>query len=164
MNHAVAIEDIGVITPQQLDSYLGKSMAAICQNGYTTSTDRHAAHFVSHVFGYNFGITCQMMGNGLAPGATIRLQDLFSQCKSAGVWSLRPTSLSKCLVLITRASNVNLAAKSVSNTPRKHLGIYMNGFIWHYSSSRQQVIRETPSQFKQHYPSPDNAMFYGSLP
>jgi hypothetical protein len=40
----------------------------------------------------------------------------------------------------------------------------MNGFIWHYWSSRHQVIRETPSQFKLHYPAPDNAMFYGSLP
>jgi hypothetical protein len=26
------------------------------------------------------------------------------------------------------------------------------------------VIKETPSQFKRHYPSPDNAVFYGSLP
>ncbi len=164
MNHAVATEDIGVITPQQLDSYLGKSLAAICPNGYTTSADRHSAHFVSHVLGYNFGITCRMMGNGSGPGATIRLQELFSRCKSAGVWSLRPVSLSTCLVLITRAGNVNLAAKSISNTPRKHIGIYMNGFIWHYSTNRQQVIRETPSQFKLHYPSPDNAMFYGSLP
>ena len=164
MKHAVAIEDIRVITPQQLDSYLGKPIGAICPNGYTSSTDRHAAHFVSHVLGYNFGMTCQMMGHGRGPAATIRLQDLFSRCRSAGVWSLRPTSLSKCVVLITRATNVNLAAKSISNTPRKHIGIYMNGFIWHYSSGRQQVIRETPSQFKLHYPSPDNAMFYGSLP
>jgi len=39
----------------------------------------------------------------------------------------------------------------------------MNGFIWHYSSSQQQLIKETPSQFKLHYASPDNAMFYGAL-
>jgi hypothetical protein len=164
MSYVVATEDIGVITAQQLDSYLGKSIGAICPNGYTTGADHHSAHFVSHVFGYNFGITCQMMGNGGAPGATIRLQDLFPHCKTAGVWSLRPASLSPCLVLITRASNVSLAAKSIANAPRKHVGIYTNGFIWHYSTSRRQVIRETPSQFKLHYPSPDNAMFYGSLP
>jgi hypothetical protein len=164
MSYVVATYDMGVITAQQLDSYLGKSIGAICENGYTTSADHHSAHFVSHVLGYSFGISCQMMGTGRGPGATIRLQDLFSRCKSAGVWSLRPTSLATCLVLVTRASNVNLAAKSISNAPRKHIGIYMNGFIWHYSSRRHQVIKETLSQFKRHYASPDNAMFYGSLP
>jgi len=164
MNHAVATEDVGVITPQLLDSYLGKSIDAICQNGYASNADKHAAHFVSHVLGYKFGVTCQMMGNGRGLAATIRIQDLFLRCRPLGVWSLRPVSLSTCLVFITRASNVNLGAKMMSNAPRKHVGIYMNGFIWHYSSSRQQVIKETPSQFKLHYPSPDNAMFYGSLP
>jgi hypothetical protein len=164
MSYAVATEELGVITAQHLDSYLGQSIGAICPNGYAAQAEKHSAHFVSHVLGYNFGVTCQMMGNGRAPGATIRLQDLFSRCRSAGVWSLRPASLATCLVLITRAANVNLAAKSISNTPRKHIGIYMNGFIWHYSTSRQQVIKETPSQFKLHYPSPDNAMFYASLP
>ena len=164
MNDAVATEDLGVITPQQLESYLGKSIGAICQNGYTTGIDQHSAHFVSHVLGYSFGVTCQMMGNGRGRGATIGVQELFSRCKSVGVWSLRRGSLSTALIFITRAANVNLAAKSMSNAPRKHVGIYMNGFIWHYSSSRQQVIKESPSQFKLHYPSPDNAMFYGSLP
>jgi len=164
MSYVVATEDIGVITAQQLDSYLGKSIGAICPNGYTTSADHHSAHFVSHVLGYNSGITCQMMGNGRGPGATIRLQDLFSHCKSAGVWSLRPATLSPCLVFIARASSVNLAAKSWSNAPRQHVGIYMNGFIWYYSNSRQQVIKATPSQFKLQYPASDTAMFYGSLP
>jgi hypothetical protein len=163
MTNAVA-EDFGVITPQQLDSYLGKSIGALCQNDYTTSADHHSAHFISHVLGYNFGVTCQMMGRGGGRGATIRVRDFFPRCKSVGVWSLRPGSLSTCLVFITRAANVNLGTKAMSNAPRKHVGIYMNGFIWHYSSSRQQVIKETPSQFKLHYPSPDNAMFYGSLP
>ena len=164
MNYAGATEDIGVITQQQLDSYLGKSIDAICPNGYTTNADHHSAHFLSHILGYHFGVTCQMMSGGRVAGATIRVQELLSRCKSAGVWSLRPAAHSPCLVFITRASNVNLAAKSMSQGPRRHVGIYMNGFIWHYSSARQQVIKEIPSQFKLYYPSSDNAMFYGSLP
>ena len=164
MNYVGATEDIGVITQQQLDSYLGKSIGVICPNGYTTNADQHSAHFLSHLLGYQFGVTCQMMSGGRVVGATIRVQELLSRCKSAGVWSLRPASLSPCLVFITRASNVNLAAKSMSQGPRRHVGIYMNGFIWHYSSARQQVIKEIPSQFKLYYPSSDNAMFYGSLP
>jgi hypothetical protein len=163
MTNAVA-EDFGVITPQQLDSYLGKPIGEICQNGYTTNADHHSAHVVSHVLGYGFGVTCQMMGHVRGPGATIRIHDLFPRCKSVGAWSLRPASCSPCLAFITRASNVNLGGKLMANAPRKHVGIYLNGFIWHYSSNRQQVIKEVPSQFKLYYPPPDNAMFYGSLP
>src|SRR5574339_820894 len=104
MSYAVTTEDIGVITAQQLDSYLGKPIATICPNSYASPSEKHSAHFVAHVLGYNFGITCQMMSNSRGPGATIRLQELFSHCRSAGVWSLRPASLSACVVLITRAS------------------------------------------------------------
>jgi hypothetical protein len=164
MTNALAMGDVGVITPQQLDSYLGKSIDAICQNGYASSNDNHSAHFVSHVFGYKFSVTCQMMGSGKGPAATLRVQDLFSKCRSVGVWRLRPASLSTCLVFITRAANVNLAGKTMSNAQRQQVGLLVGGFVWHYSNKQHQVVRETPSQFARYYPSPDNAVFYGSLP
>jgi hypothetical protein len=153
-----------MITQQQLDGYLGKAIGEICPNAYTSTADNHCAHFVAHVLGYQFGVTCRMMGNGKGVGATLRVQELFPKCPSVGVWSLRPASLSTCLVFITRAANVNLAGKVMANVPRKHVGILFGGFIWHYSNSQQQVVKQTPSQFAFHYPSPDNAMFYGSLP
>jgi hypothetical protein len=153
-----------MITQLQLDGFLGKSIAAICQNAYTSNADNHCAHFVSHVLGYQFGVTCKMMGNGQGTPANLRVQEIFPRCPSVGVWMLRPTPLSTCLVFITRASNVNLAARVMANVPRKHVGIYSGGFIWHYSNRLDQVVKQTPSQFSQHYPSPDNAMFYGSLP
>jgi hypothetical protein len=104
------------------------------------------------------------MGSGKGPGATLRVQAPFQKCPKAGAWSLRPASLKPCLVFITRAANVNLSSKTMANVPRKHVGIFADGFIWHYSNSQHKVIRETPSQFAQHYPSPDNAMFFGALP
>jgi hypothetical protein len=164
MSHAVCIGDAAVITQQLLDGYLGKAIGAICQNGYNSNHDNHCAHFVSHVLGYKFGTTCQLMGTGNGPAANLRVQEVFPKCPAAGVWSLRPATLSPCLVFITRASNVNLATKVMANVPRKHIGIYLNGFIWHYSNRLHKVIKETPSQFKLHYAPPDNAMFYGSLP
>jgi len=153
-----------MITQQQLDSYVGKTIAEICPNGYASAADNHCAHFVSHVLGYTFGVTCQMMAGGRGPAATLRVQEVFPRCPAVGAWSLRPGSLQPCLVFITRASNVNLASKVMANVPRKHIGIFFNGFIWHYSNARTQVVRQTPAQFSTHYPSPDNAMFYGSLP
>jgi hypothetical protein len=153
-----------MITQAQLTGYLGKSIGEICPNAYASTHDNHCAHFVSHVLGYHFGATCQVMGNGKALGASLRVQDLFVRCRSVGAWSLRPTALKPCLVFITRAGNVNLSAKTMANVPRKHVGIFADGFIWHYSNSQQKVVRQTPAQFAQHYPSPDNAMFFGALP
>ena len=164
MTNAIGTGAIGVITPQQMDSYLGQSIGAVCQNGYISSGEHHGAHFVSHALGYTFGVTCQMMGTGKGPAATLRAQEIFSKCKAVGAWRMRPSTLQACLVFITRASNVNLAAKSMSNARRKHIGIYAGGFIWHYSERQQAVVKEMPSQFAHHFPAPDNAMFYGSLP
>jgi hypothetical protein len=153
-----------MITQQQLDGYVGKSIADLCLNGYTSAGENHCAHFVSHVLGYKFGTTCHVMGNGKAPGANLRVQEVFPKCPSVGAWSSRPASLQTCLVFITHASNVNLASKVMKNVPRKHVGIFLNGSIWHYSNSRKQVVKQTPEEFEQHYPSPDNAMYFGSLP
>ena len=153
-----------MITQHQLTGYLGKSIADICQNGYTSSHDNHCAHFVSHVLGYTFGVTCKMMGTGNGPAATLRVQELFPRCPSVGVWSLRNASLHTCLVFITRASNVNLAGKVMANVPRKQVGIFLGGAVWHYSNREHKVVKQTPAQFARHYPAPDNAMFYGSLP
>ena len=153
-----------MITQSQLDGYLGKSIGAIVRTDTRTITTTTPPTSCPMPSATTSGVTCQMMGNGRGTAATLRVHDLFPKCKSVGVWSLRPSSLSTCLVFMTRASNVNLAGKVMSNIPRKQVGIYLNGFIWHYSNSRHQVIKETPSQFKRHYPSPDNAVFYGSLP
>jgi hypothetical protein len=153
-----------MITQHQLNSYLGKSIGEICQNGYASPHDNHCAHFVAHALGYTFGITCRMMGNGRGPAATLRVQDLFPHCGRVGAWSLRPASLTACLVFITGASNVNLHAKSMANVPRKHVGIFLNGFIWHYSNAQQKVVKQTPNEFSHHYPAPDNSMFFGVLP
>jgi hypothetical protein len=153
-----------MITQNQLTGYLGKSIGDICQNGYASRADNHCAHFVSHVLGYRYGVTCQMMGKGSGPAATLRVQELFPKCRTVGLWSLRPASIKTCLVFITRAGNVNLSAKVMANVPRKHVGIFADGFVWHYSNSQQKVVKQTPAQFGLHYPSPDNAMYFGSLP
>ena len=153
-----------MLTQQQLDGYVAKSIGKICQNGYTAITDDHGAHFVSHVLGYKFGITCQMMSHAKRLGASLRVQEIFSRCPVVGVWSLRPASLSACLVFITAVSHVNLVAKVMSNGPRKHVGIFFCGSVWHYSNSQRKVVKQSPAQFALHNPAPDNAMFYGSLP
>jgi hypothetical protein len=160
---AAAIAEERMVTQQQLSGYLGKSIGQICQSGYTSDADNHCAHFVSHVLGYKFGVTCHMMGTPNGPAANLRVQEIFPRCAKVGVWSLRPATLSVCLVFITRASNVNLATRVMANVPRKHIGIFVGGVVWHYSNSQRKVVTQTPALFSTHYPAPDNAMFYGSL-
>ena len=153
----------GILTQQRLDGYLGKTIGELCQNGYTNNADNHCAHFVAHVLGYKFGVTCHMMGSGRGTAANLRVQEIFPRCPTVGVWSLRPASLIACLAFITKASNVNLSTKVMANVPRKHIGIYTGGFIYHYSNRLDKVVKQTSAQFALHYPAPDNAMFFGSL-
>ena len=152
-----------MITQQQLNAFVGKPIGEICPNGFDNDADNHCAHFVSHVLGYQFGVTCLTMSHGQQPGANIRVQEIFPRCLTVGTWDSRPSTLTSCLVFITRASNVNLATKVMNNVPRKHIGIFVGGSIWHYSNSQHKVVRQTPEQFSHHYTPPDNAMFYGSL-
>jgi hypothetical protein len=152
-----------IITGQQLVGYLDKTIGDLCPNSYSSAADNHCAHFVSHVLGFHTGVTCQMMGVAKGPAATLRVHDLFSRCRSVGAWSLRPASVKTALVFITRAANVNLSTKVMVNVPRKHVGIFADGFVWHYSNSQQKVVRQTPAQFSHHYAPPDNAMFFGTV-
>ena len=147
-----------------LSTYLDKTIADICPNGYANDADNHGAHFVAHAMGYGFGATCLTMRRGNGFGANIRVQEIFPRCPTVGAWAARPVTMTTCLVFITNASNVNVATKVMSSVPQKHVGIYISGLIYHYSNSQHQVVQQTPEQFSHHYAAPDNAMFYGSLP
>lgn len=152
-------------TAAQMNAFLGKEITEICKVGYTNRADNHCAHFVSHVLGYQFGFTCRgMVAGSTAAGASIRVQELFPRCKTVGNWKDKPKALITGLVFITNPGNVNVAAKTMSNVPRKHVGIFINDEIWHYSNKGDKVVKQTPAQFANHYPAPDNAMFYGEMP
>lgn len=152
-----------MLTLTQLTQRLGQSIAAICPNGFTSEHENHCAHFVSHMFGYSFGANCRMMAGGSAPGANIRVQEVFARCPRVGKWADRPVAVTQCLVFNTQASNVKLASKVIANVPKKHIGIYCNGVVWHYSNARRQVVSVTLEDFSRHYPGSGFALFYGTL-
>jgi hypothetical protein len=152
------------VTVAALDGLLGREITQICSIGYADRADNHCAHFVSHVLGYQFGFTCRGMVDGAGTPATIRVHELFSHCPVVGTWDSKPPTADPCLVFITKASNVNLQTKTMTNVPRKHVGIFVNGSIWHYSNTRDRVVKQTPEEFSRHYKAPDNAMFFGTMP
>jgi hypothetical protein len=147
---------ISSLSANLLNQYVGKNVVDLCAFGFTNGSENHCAHFVSHVLQLEFGYTC-------APGGrNIRVQEVFAKCPKVGKFDDRPSEA--CLVFVTKASNVHLASKVMDNVPKKHIGIYYNGTIWHYSNSQGRVVTQVPSDFIKHYPNQTNALFYGTFP
>jgi len=153
-------------TVAQMNDLLGKNISEICRCELHGASLNHCAHFVSHVMKYQFGYTCynQTSKGSRADRANIRVQEVFPQCRSVGRWANKPATLTTGLVFITHENNVDIAKKTMVNVPRKHIGIFIEGTIYHYSNSRDAVVSQTPDQFSHHYPGAGIAMFYGELP
>ncbi|PYX49427.1 MAG: hypothetical protein DMG79_08715 [Acidobacteria bacterium] len=151
------------ITSTELNKFINKNIKQICGNSYVEPKDNHCAHFVSHVMDYEFGYTCKAAGTGKVDGANLRVHEVFARCPSVGAWDDRPATLDPCLVFVTATSNVNVVAKTMANVPKKHIGIFVGGTIWHYSNAQHKVITQVPGDFVHHYPGPDIALFYGEM-
>jgi hypothetical protein len=145
-----------------LDSYLGQSIAAICPHGYDSSGDNHCAHFVSHALQLGFGLTCARM-RGSEGGANLRVHELFPQCPTTREILECPSS-GEGLIFVSARANFNGTPTQIANIPRKHVGIILNGRVWHYSNTRHQVTVQTAGEFLFHYPRQQNALWYGALP
>lgn len=148
----------------QLEGNLGKHISAICGNGYINDHDNHCAHFVSHARGYTFGYTCRAANGGSSTAANIRVHEVFGRCPTSGLFTDRPNNLVECLAFVTKADAVHLATKTMDNIPKKHIGIYSLGHIYHYSNAQHKVIRETPDEFRVHYPGAGFEVYYGTFP
>lgn len=150
-------------TETYLNSLRGKHISEICQRGYKSDNDNHCAHFVSHVLGFHFGLTCGNMVHGTGDSVSLRVHEVFAQCDFTGEWGTLVNRYNFSLVFITKASNVDVDSCSMRNDPKKHVGIYLGSpdLIWHYSNSQRKVVSQSPGQFSKHYRPPYDAMFWG---
>lgn len=146
-----------------LCKYEGKNISSICTNGFTGASENHCAHFVSHVLSLTFGYTCQSQTGKDGNAANLRVHEVFARCPAVGKWSDLGT-LTKCLAFTTYSSSVNLGAKTMANRPKKHIGIYCDGNIWHYSNTQDKVVKQTPEEFAKHYHGDEFVVFYGTFP
>jgi hypothetical protein len=147
-----------------LKGFEGKTIKDICDSAYHNNADNHCAHFVSHVLDLTFGFTCKNMTGKGTRGVNIRVHEIFPRCPKVGKWADRPVTLSPCLAFVTLASNVTVSKKHMDNVPKKHIGIYHSGNIWHYSNLKDKVVMQTPEQFSKHYAGSDVTVFFGELP
>lgn len=149
----------------KLSETLNKTIADFCKNRFTRSADNHCAHFVCHVLGLDAGYDCKTHKNGSHPGACLRVQELFPECPQVGNWNNAPDGMK--IVFVTDKSNVNLTAQTMRNVPKKHVGIFSDGHVYHYSNSQDVVIRQTPTEFLarfQNFYGGNQGLFFGTFP
>lgn len=154
-----------MITRQVLDSYVGHSMAEICPHGYDATTNNHCAHFVGHVLQLSFGLTCAAMSGarGAYSAANLRVHETFARCPSTRQILACPT-IGEGLIFVSKASNFHGQPTQMRNVPKKHIGIVLNGIVWHYSNPRDEVITQTVGEFLFHYARQQNALWWGDFP
>ena len=154
-----------MITVSQLNSWLGKSIGEICLNGYTRSSDNHCAHFVCHALSLSFGYDCKKATGKKNFGANLRVHELFDRCSNRE--AIKTTSSGfKGIVFVSASDNfvTRKGITSLENVPKKHVGIIIDGLVWHYSNSRGLVIQQSLSEFILHYPNQQNSLWFGSTP
>ena len=146
------------------DFYMGSHASNFCPNSYHDNKINHCAHFVSHVMGFNFGYTCFHQtgaGNG---GASIKVQEIFSRCTDVGLWEDKPSLPLSCLAFVTDQKNVNIDRGTMRNVPKKHVGIFHMGRVYHYSNSKNMVVSQIVDQFRKHYLGKQIRVYFGSFP
>lgn len=144
---------------------VGKSIDAFCGNRFNGAGENHCAHFVSHVLQIDTGYNCRIHTGRGTPGASLRVHELFSACPRVAAWT-GPVGETH-LMFVTDRANVDLGRHTMRNVPRKHVGIFGDGHVYHYSNTRDLVVRETPAQFLARFQGSyggNQALFFGALP
>ena len=155
---------MATVTVNELVSYEGKHIKEICSAGFVGDEKNHCAHFVSHVLGFDFGLTCRALTGKGANKANVRVQEIFAKCPEVGRWEGGVDVSAQGLMFVTDDTNVNLTAKVMKNVPKKHIGIYVGGDVWHYSNSQDKVVKQAVSQFGKHYSGSNITLFSGAFP
>ena len=128
----------------RLENALGKPIDDICPNRFHDHSANHCAHFVSHMMGLGFSFNCREYKGGSKQPANIRVHEVFKQCPKVGKWSARPTIDGPFLVFVTRTNNVDVDTKTMGNIPQKHIGVFLDGHIYHYSNTQEMAVKWTP--------------------
>jgi hypothetical protein len=149
-----------------METFLDQAIDHICDNDFVDPELNHCAHFVSHALGFRFAKNCSELGSGHGTPANVRVHEIFARCPHVGRWEDRDATVPQ-LVFVTRRNAVNLAQKRMDNIPEKHIGVYQNGFVYHYANNDDKVIKQTVDDFFARYQAQyagDQALFFGEFP
>ena len=149
-------------------AFIGKGMSEICPSGYAKTSNNHCAHFVGHALDITVGLTCHGMADRKkrkGERASLRVHEIFASCPQVSEYDMSMKT-GRGLMFVSGKSNFKTkgGTTELRNVPKKHIGVFLNGTIWHYSNSRNKVITQTPEQFIKHYSNQKNALWFGTLP
>jgi hypothetical protein len=151
-----------------LSAYVGKPIADICSNGFSSPSQNHCAHFVSHALDLQIGMLCgDMTWATKKTGASIRCDELFNGLSATGPWEEKPEVDDGLLIFVLSARNV-LNGRML-NTPQKHVGIFFSGQVFNFSNGQHKVVIDVSveafhNKFKHSYAGNDISLFYGVAP
>ena len=94
--------------------------------------------------------------------ASIRVNEVFAQCPRIGLWADKPAS--NLLAFVTTSDNVNLNLGWMGTRPKKHIGIFCNNTIYHYSNIHDKVMTKSPDEFAKHYAGSTVQLYFGTFP
>lgn len=152
---------------KRLADSLSKPIEEICPNNFHSHSANHCAHFVSHMVGLDFTYNCRDFKGGSETGGNIRVQEIFPRCPLVGNWEDRPNTGEPLLVFVTKTGNVDLAKKKMLNVPQKHIGVFLDGYVYHYSNSQEKAVKWDPETFLDRFEtiySGTQSLFFGTLP
>ena len=153
------------LTLKIMESYVGKGIGDICENGFASPDQNHCAHFVSHALGLKIGMLCgDMAFDTRKTGASIRCDELFNGLSKRGNWQDAPALTDGLLLFVTSATNVR--ANVMANVPRKHVGIIFGGNVYNFGNTEHRVRKEpTVESFRTRlghaYHDPAIPLFFG---
>ena len=150
----------------RLSAAMGKDINQICDGRFHIATENHCAHFVSHMLDLRFTFNCKEYKGGTGTPANIRVHEVFAQCPLVGHWADADRTLDQ-MVFVTRKNNVNVSTKTMGNIPQKHIGIYHNGMVHHYSNGNDEVVAWTPEKFLDTFQATydgDQGLYFGTFP
>lgn len=152
------------VTRALLDAFLGRHISSICTEvKFVADAQNHCAHFVNHVLGIELPLTCGGLLGKSGASANIRVHETFAACPRVGLFADRPDD-EPCFAFVTQRSAVDLGKHTMVNIPKKHIGIFCDGEVWHYSNTNRKVVRQMPEAYAKHYSGSGFALFFGTFP
>jgi hypothetical protein len=147
----------------RLEALLGKNINQICPNGFHDAGLNHCAHFVGHALGLTSPYNCAIHTRGKKEAANIRVHETFAQCSKVGRWADADLSRAQ-MCFVTRKDVVDVSRKTMANIPQKHIGVFSDGMVYHYSNGGDRVVKQTPEAFLTTFDglySGQQALFFG---
>lgn len=152
-----------------LESYRHKHISEICLNQFDGNHHNHCAHLVGHILQLSHGKTCHRMvhrSHRVMGGGSILVSDLFDITPNARELLSSPTT-GQGLIYVSAPGNFEQIGSNtyrMKTVRKRHVGMLLNGMVWHYKNSQNRVISQPVSDFLRHYRRQQNALWVGDLP